>query len=212
MQGETASRPAPPRRAAGRRAEYAEATRQATVDAARTLFARHGFFATRVDDIAVEARVSPATVYSVTRGKHGLLHTLIDNWSTAPEFTAAHADVESLDDPLDVLRRIAAGTRGMRESWGDVIRVALGAAAHDATAAASLAVATQRYRAGLEGAARRLDELGALREGPVDRATDVLWFYFGYASWETLLTDDGWSSDDAERWLVEQARHALLRS
>ena len=45
-----------------RRQEYAQATRQAILDAARKLFAERGYFATKVDDIAAEARVAPATV------------------------------------------------------------------------------------------------------------------------------------------------------
>ena len=39
-----------------RREEYAQATWQAIVDAARTLFAQRGYFAAKVDDIAAEAR------------------------------------------------------------------------------------------------------------------------------------------------------------
>lgn len=40
----------------------------------------------------------------------------------------------------------------------------------------------------------------------------MLWYYFGYTSYETLTTDNGWDPEEAEHWLVEQARHALLRS
>jgi AcrR family transcriptional regulator len=51
-----------------RRAEYAEATRKAIADAARQLFCQRGYFATKVDDIANQARVAPATVYAVLGG------------------------------------------------------------------------------------------------------------------------------------------------
>ena len=67
-----------------RRQEYAQATRQAIVDAARKLFAERGYFATKVDDIAAEARVAPATVYAVPGGKQGLLSELITTWTTDP--------------------------------------------------------------------------------------------------------------------------------
>jgi AcrR family transcriptional regulator len=60
-----------------RRQDYAEATRPAIIDAARRLFAERGYFATKVDDIAAEARVAPATVYAVTGGKQNLLDILI---------------------------------------------------------------------------------------------------------------------------------------
>ena len=53
-----------------RREEYAEATRQAIVGAARRLFSERGYFATKVDDIAALARVAPATVYAVSGPHH----------------------------------------------------------------------------------------------------------------------------------------------
>lgn len=198
-------------RVGGRRAEYAAATRAAMVAAARTLFAERGYFATRVDDVAELARVSPATVYAVVGGKQGLLETLIEAWSTAPELAPIYEEIGKLDDPDTVLARTASGTRHMREEWGDVLRVALGVAAHDEATAAAVARATERYRAGCAVAARRLAELGALRDGmDVDGAVDVLWFYFGYAGYETLVRENGWSLAAAQDWLHAQARHALL--
>ena len=54
-----------PRPGGTRREEYAEATRQAILEAARRLFRERGYFATKVDEIAAMARVAPATVYAV---------------------------------------------------------------------------------------------------------------------------------------------------
>jgi AcrR family transcriptional regulator len=45
-----------------RREEYAEATQQAIVEAARQLFSGQGYFSTKVDEIAALVPVSPATV------------------------------------------------------------------------------------------------------------------------------------------------------
>jgi AcrR family transcriptional regulator len=47
----------------GRRQEYKELTRAAVLEAARQQFARQGFAATSVDDIAAQARVSKGAVY-----------------------------------------------------------------------------------------------------------------------------------------------------
>ena len=81
----------------------------------------------------------------------------------------------------------------------------------DSTAATNLQIATKRYRAGLRAAAVRLADFGALKsELTVDDATDVLWFYFGYAGFFTLMDDNGWSSERAERWLREMAALSLL--
>jgi AcrR family transcriptional regulator len=196
---------------ANRRAEYAEATRQAAVDAARRLFRDKGYFATTVNEIASAARVSPATVYAVNGGKQGLLSALIDIWSAAPEVAVAIEHIENLEDPVEVLRYTTALTRQMREDYGDIMRVVIAAAPHDNTAAEGLALGTRRYRRGTGIAARRLAALGALRDGmDADTALDIMWFYLGYAGFFTLVDDNGWSYAKAEKWLFATVSQALL--
>jgi AcrR family transcriptional regulator len=199
------------RGARGRRAEYAALTRQAIIDTARMLFAANGFFATTVEDIARGARVAPATVYAVCGGKHGLLHTLMDQWQSAPIIQVTYDQIAAIEDGEEILRVTAAGTREVREQWGDVMRVALATAPHDPRAAQSLAGVTASYRQGMELTARRLADIGGLSSGvSVAAATDILWFYFGYSSYFTLTDENGWTLAKAEKWLLGQARSALL--
>jgi AcrR family transcriptional regulator len=195
-----------------RREEYAEATRQAIVAAARKLFSERGYFATKVDDIAVLARVSPATVYAVSGGKQGLLRTLMDTSTTAPVVAATIGRIEEMDDGSAILRLVATVCRSMREEFGDIVRVMLATAPHDQSVAESLAAATARYRQAFVRISQRLAELGALRDGlDVKDAVDVFWFYFGYAGLFTLHDDNGWSYERAEHWLCDAASRALLR-
>jgi AcrR family transcriptional regulator len=193
-----------------RRAEYAELTRRAIVAAARQLFAERGFFATKVDDIAALARVSPATIYAVSGGKQGLMDTMIDEWTLAPIVSEYAERFARIDDPAEIIRTLSVMTRTMREQWGDVMTLVLATAPHDKAVAANLAVGTARYREGTVLVARRLAELDALAVD-VDEAVDVLWLYFGYASLFTLVRDNGWTYDRAEKWLTEAASAALLR-
>jgi AcrR family transcriptional regulator len=196
-----------------RREEYAQATRQAIVDAARRLFSERGYFSTKVDEIAALARVAPATVYAVSGGKHGLLNTLIQIWATAPVAAATIESIETMDDPAAILRTVAATCRRMREEFGDIIRVAITTAPHDQAVFQSLAGATAQYRQAFVPIAQRLLELGALHDAmDVNQAVDVFWFYFGYAGLFTLHDDNGWSYERAEEWLCDQANCALLRS
>ena len=151
-----------------RRAEYAEATRRAIIAAARELFAKRGYTATKVDEVAALARVSPATVYAVAGGKQGLLHTLVDDWTQAPEVDDAYRAIESSNTAEAVLDTVASLTRRMRRDWGDVMRIVLATAPLDSTAATNLRIATKRYRAGLRAAAVRLTDFGALKSD-IDR-------------------------------------------
>lgn len=193
-----------------RRAEYAESTRRAIVDAARDLFSRRGYTATRVDDIAAAARVSPATVYTAG-GKQGLLHTLVEAWTAAPIVEATYQAIAGASDQHDVLRILASAVREMRGEWSDVMKIVIATAPLDDAAAAALSLATERYRAGMVVAARRLADFAALKTGlSVDDAVDILWFHFGYSGFFTLVDDNGWTLDRAEGWLRERAEAALL--
>ncbi|WP_028926489.1 TetR/AcrR family transcriptional regulator [Pseudonocardia acaciae] len=193
-----------------RRSDYAELTRQAIVDAARLLFSRKGYFQTTVEDIAKQARVAPTTVYAVTGGKQGLISTLADIWSQAPIVAESLAELPGLTDPDEILRRAGAVVRSMREDYGDIMRMLLTTAPHNEAVAEGFARGTERYRGAVASVAARLADVGGLHPGmTVQQATDTLWFYFGYGGYFTLVDDNGWSYDRAERWLVAQARSAL---
>jgi AcrR family transcriptional regulator len=194
-----------------RRQDYAQATRQAIIGAARQLFAERGYFATKVDDIAAEARVAPATVYAVTGGKQNLLTTLITAWTTDPIVAQTLSRIDTSTDPAAIIREVASASRTMREAYVDVIRVMLATAPHDEAVARQERTATAIYRAALAPIAERLVQLGDLRPGiNVADAVDLLWFYFGYSSYFTLHDDNGWSYEQAEHWLAGQAITALL--
>src|SRR5258707_2450362 len=196
-----------------RREEYAEATRRAILKAARRLFSERGYCATKVDDIAALARVAPATVYAVSGGKRGLLRTLTETAITDPIIEATIGRIGQMDDPTAVLRLVAASVRSMREEFGDVMRVLLNTAPHDQAVFDSLAIATTRYRSAFVPIARRLMDLGALREDlDLDEAVDVFWFYFGYSGLFTLHDENGWSYERAEQWLCREASRTLLRN
>jgi AcrR family transcriptional regulator len=195
-----------------RREEYAEATRRAIVAAARELFGRQGFFSTKVDEIAARARVSPATVYAVSGGKHGLLLAVIESTGCDAVAATTVSRIGTMNDPVTILRLIANACRSMREQFGDITRLIVNTAPHDKAAAESLDVMTARYRGALTSVSRRLAELGALRQGlDTDQAVDVLWFYFGYSGLFTLHDENGWSYARAEEWLCQEASRALLR-
>jgi AcrR family transcriptional regulator len=198
-------------RAGGRRQEYAEATRQAIVSAARKLFAERGYFATRVEDIATEARVAPATVYAVGGGKYGLLKQLVAMWQSSPAIPATLDELLLLEDPALVLRVLSARTRQIREAYSDIIKTVLATAPNDQAVAATLDEVISYYRGSINRVSQHLADLNALQpRADVQFATAVLWFYFGFPGLSAMHDDSGWSYDDAEKWLADEAIRALL--
>jgi AcrR family transcriptional regulator len=195
-----------------RRERYAQTTKQEIVDAARKLFAERGYFATTVEDIAAEAEVAPATVYSSTGGKQGLLAEILERWGADPQIQATLDIVGASTDAREIMDLLAKTVREMRERWDDAVRIVLTTAPHDSAVAGQLASFTQYYRQCIAIIAQRFDELGALCKGiDVAYATDILWLYFGYGSLYTLHHDNGWSYERAQQWLAAQATRELLR-
>ncbi|MDP9793919.1 AcrR family transcriptional regulator [Catenuloplanes nepalensis] len=192
-----------------RRAEYAEATRQAIIAASRELFVTKGYVKTTVNEIARTARVAPATVYAVGGGKQDLLRTVIQDGPASPAFEPLRTGIVAATDPGEVLRLVVRASRDAFAAWADLMRVVTDTAPHEPAAAESLRVARQVQRDCLATAARRLESLGALRLG-VDEATDVLYYYLGNSSFFTLTGDNGWTLDDAERWLLGALHKTLL--
>ena len=195
----------------GRRERYALETKQAIIDAARTLFAQRGYFATTVEDIAAEAGVAPATVYSSAGGKQGVLAHILEQWSADPQIQATLDSAASSAEGREIIDILARAACQMRERWDDAVRIFLTTAPHDAGVAAQLAPFTRFYRECIAQIAQRLAHLGALRPG-IDAAyaTDVLWLYFGYSSLYVLHHENGWPYERAQLWLATQAARELL--
>ncbi|PRY35682.1 TetR/AcrR family transcriptional regulator [Umezawaea tangerina] len=194
-----------------RRAEYAQATRQAILDAARELFVRQGYFGTKVEEIARTARVAPATVYAVGGGKHGLLRTLIESGTTAEDIAGILATMKAIEEPRELVLFMVRATRVTFERWADLMRQVAAAAPQEPTVRETQRIAHESMRGGLGYAAGRLAEMGALREDvDVDRATDLFWLHLCNSAYFIRTDDLGWSLDESEAWLAETLPRALL--
>ncbi len=104
------------------RAITPEARRRAILDAAVRVFARKGFHACRVGEIAAEAGVSHGLLYHYFASKDEVLETIIrENWTLLLE---ALREVETSGKPADEQLRLVVAI--MLRSWRfqpDVVRV-----------------------------------------------------------------------------------------
>jgi TetR/AcrR family transcriptional regulator, fatty acid metabolism regulator protein len=80
--------------------------REAILRAAISVFARCGYFNSKVADIAREAGVADGTVYLYFKSKEEILHSIFDR-SVEDALRAARKRVEQLADPREKLRQIA---------------------------------------------------------------------------------------------------------
>jgi len=194
-----------------RRRQAAE-TRGKVIDAARHLFATKGFPATTIADVAREAGVSPQTVYGTFGGKPGLVVALVDLIDQDSDVPALAGRLMTSEDPNEVLELAVRIPRSVVESSGDLLVALAGAAPTDEAAAAALAEGRRRHDGGLGQAAKRLADMGALREG-VDPGEAAAAFA-ALTSDETfgvLQTRHGWGLDTCEHWMRETLRTLYLR-
>lgn len=80
--------------------------REAILRAATGVFARAGYFNSKVADIAREAGVADGTVYLYFKSKEEILHSIFDR-SVEEALGAARKRVQRLSDPREKLRQIA---------------------------------------------------------------------------------------------------------
>ena|SRR5438093_750740 len=80
--------------------------RMAILLAATEVFARNGYFNSKVADIARAADVADGTVYLYFKSKEEILHSIFDQ-NMDDAIAAARKLIEKVDDPREKLRRIA---------------------------------------------------------------------------------------------------------
>ncbi len=191
------------------RAERAEVTRRRIVTAARHLFARDGYGATTLRDVAAEAEVAVQTVYAVHGSKAGILRALRESVVRQPEAEAALRDA--------MRQRSAAGRldlfgRSIRLRWelaGDVVAINRAASMSDPSVRPEVEAVLGIRRNGITALARSLE---ARYRPPMDvaRAAAILDALTLYEVYAELVDVQGWTPDEYEVWLATTLRRQLL--
>jgi AcrR family transcriptional regulator len=194
-----------------RRDEYAEATWQAVVDAARELFGEHGYSKTTVQQIARRARVSPATVYAQCGGKQGLLKTLMDAWTAGPLVLEIIESCAAAPDAREKLQVLADGYVTLYQASGDIIRIVTDAAAAVSGAAEFLATANARHIEALVVIVGQVRSAGGLRKDLSDEdAARIIYYHFRFEQFTLVADGFGWGEGRARDWICERVESALL--
>ena len=195
-----------------RRAEYAEMTQRAVVDAARRLFDRRGYAKTTVDEIAKLARVSPATIYAQCGGKSGLLETLMDLGTAGEVVVDTLAQCLAAPTSREKLTTLSAAYLAVYRDSGDILRIVTDAAASSPKAAAFLAVANDRQKAAVAQIIAQIASLGDLKaEVSEEDAVNIIYWHFRYDQIDLAIRDFGWSEERTEQWIGGRIADAILR-
>lgn len=188
------------------RLQRAQVTQDRIAQAARRLFARHGYGATTLKEIADEAGVAVQTVYAVYGSKAGILARLRQQVVRQPE--AARLYEEALKEPARN-RKLELFARSIRYRWEyghDIVTTHQQAAASDPELRREVEKVLDTRRSGIERLARSLakGEEAARVAAVIDALTLP-------ESYHELTQVHGWSPDQFEAWLAE-ALTAMVRT
>lgn len=203
-----------------RRKAQAASTRTRIVEAARRLFVQRGYVGTTIPAIAAEAGVSVETVYRASGGKAGLLGDAVRAAVAGGAERAAVPVIERpvvrrmIDerDPVRQLRMYAATQAGIWSRVGPLLRVLDAASSSDPRLAELRDRVAAERREGLRsGLGRLLAQRGVLRPGlSAQRAGDIVYAVCAQATYDSLVTQCGWTEQEYQDWLAETLVAVLL--
>ncbi len=194
---------------AARRRESAETVDRVLV-AAERLIKDGAFHAATMDELAVAAGVSRATVFNRFGSKLGVLEALFTRGMEGPEM-AAIQEALALEDPVAALDAVVEAGCAIWEVCGFVVQQLQAVAVLEPDAAALIDEQQDEQRADLQGLTRRLAKAGRLRPGLSQaRATATLHMLTSLESFLWLREGYGLSPRQTRETLTELAR-TLLR-
>jgi AcrR family transcriptional regulator len=186
-----------------RRLQQAEATRQAIMRAARTLFAEQGYQATTLQAIAQEAEVSVPTLYVAFGSKAAMLSALVKSAGADEDIRSLAQDTFGEPDPERQLRLAAKVMRTILERDADIIGLLWQAGEGDPDIAAASRQIHQQRLARLGELVRGLAGKKALKPTlSIERATEILW----------ALSSPEMYRQHFEDWLADTSTLLLLRA
>lgn len=195
-----------------RRAQQAEATRQAIIQAARALFARHGYQATTIQAIAQEAGVAAPTLYATFGSKAAILSALVKAAGADESIRAVARAAFDEPDPRRQLLLAAQVVRSIHEYDADIEDLLWQAGGGDPDLAAVWRQSHQQQLRRLGELVGILAQKEALKPGlTIETATDILWVLASPENYRLLVRERGWAPQRYEEWLGETATTLLLR-
>ena len=182
------------------RQEQADATRIRIADAAQRLFARDGYGATAMDQIASEAGVGTRTVYASFGTKREILSVICERWLERASARELAQEVLETPHPIERLRRSAGWLTTLYSTDFDVVRVLDAATDEDAET-------RHLVSAKLRGRNRVMDQFISSVEPqltvPLSDAQAVFRAYAAAGVYGALVIDAGWPPERFESWLAD---------
>jgi len=186
-------------------------TRGRILASAKALFELEGFECVTIEKIAQAANVSMPTVYSLFQSKRGVLRALIDEALPTDQFNNL---VERSKREKSPKRRLCISAKIARQMYDaeraqmDVFR---GAALLSPEFKELEKEKEMRRHTRQEVTIEAMAKEKSLAKGLSEpKARDILWALTGRDLYRMLVVEQGWTSDEYEKWLAQLLIKTLL--
>lgn len=201
-----------PYRSVARNAQAAQ-TRGRILVAAKNLFESEGFECVTIEKIAQSGDVSIPTVYALFQSKRGVLRALMDEVLPADQFDALvemSIQEKSPEIRLSISAKIARQMYDAEKVQMNLFRGAVVLAPEFKELEKEREMRRySRQEVTIKAMVREKSLAKGLSEA---RARDILWAFTGRDMYRMLVVEQGWASEEYERWLAQLLINNLMDS
>jgi len=193
------------------RNQAADVTKSRVLNAAKSLFVRHGIDGVTIAQIAGKAGVATSTIYALYKSKDGILRGLMTAALFGSRFQEAQAQLEGVTDPVRLVLLSAHVARAIYEGESAELGLMRGASAFS-PALRKLEQEFEKIRFEMqEERIRLLFAQSRQRSGlELDDARRILWMYTSRDVYRMMVHEGGWTPDRYQQWLSDTLVHALV--
>jgi AcrR family transcriptional regulator len=193
------------------RNQAADVTKSRVLNAAKSLFVRHGIDGVAIAQIAEKAGVATSTIYALYKSKDGILRGLMTAALFGSRFQEAQAQLEGVTDPVRLVMLSAHVARAIYEGETAELGLMRGASAFS-PALRKLEQEFEKIRFEMqEKRIRLLFAQSRQRSGlELDDARRILWMYTSRDVYRMMVHEGGWTPDRYQQWLSDTLVHALV--
>lgn len=194
------------------RSTQAVQTKSRILASAKKLFESEGFEYVTIEKIAQIAEVSIPTVYSLFQSKRGVLLALMDEALPTDQFNDLVEKSIQEKSPVERLCISAKIARHMYDAEKAQMDIFRGAAVLAPEFKELEKEKEMRRYNRQEVTIKAMIKEKSLAKGlKSDKARDILWAFTGRDIYRMLVIEQGWSSDEYEKWLAQFLINALIK-
>jgi AcrR family transcriptional regulator len=184
------------------RKSQAAQTRRRILEAAKSLFQSKGFEGVTIEEMAQAAEVSAPTIYGLFQSKRGVLRALMDE--ALPAFEALVKEAMQEKSPQKHLALSAKIARHMYDAERAQIAIFQGASILAPEFKELEKEREQRRYNRQEKSIKMIANAEVLLKGlTLSKARDILWAFTGRDMYRMFVIEQGWTSDEYEKWLAQ---------